>query len=100
MTVLSTLPIESIRHRPDARHRSYDALSALADSISDVGLLNPIRVRQMGDGEYEVVAGSHRLQAVELLGWREIDAIVCEDDDLHAELAMIDENLIRAELSA
>ena len=99
MTVLSTLPIETIRHRRDARHRSDEALSALAESIDDIGLLNPIRVRQVGDDEYEVVAGSHRLQAAELLGWREIAAIVTDDDDLHAELAMIDENLVRAELS-
>jgi ParB-like chromosome segregation protein Spo0J len=99
MTALYSLPIEQIRHRRDARNRSDDALSALADSIAEIGLLNPIRVRRMSDEEYEVVAGSHRLQAAELLGWREISAIVSDDDDLHAELAMIDENLMRAELS-
>ena len=67
--------------------------------MAEVGLISPIRVRKVGDDEYEVVAGSHRLQAAELLGWQEIVAIVSDDDDLHAELAMIDENLVRAELS-
>ncbi len=93
------IPIEAIRHRPDARHRSDEALDALAESMDEIGLINPIRVRHVGDGQFEVVAGSHRLQAAELNGWREIAAIVTDDDDLHAELAMIDENLVRTELS-
>ena len=64
-----------------------------------MGLLQPIRVRRIGDG-YEVVAGSHRLQACDaLLNHTEIACLVTEDDDLSAELAMIDENLMRAELS-
>ena len=46
-----------------------------------------------------MVAGSHRLQACDLLGHSEIACIVVDDDDLHAELAMIDENLVRSELS-
>lgn len=66
--------------------------------MGKIGLLNPIIVRQKGDG-FEVVGGSHRLQAAELLGWTEIDAIVIEASDVLAELAMIDENLCRAELS-
>lgn len=93
-----TIAIDVIRHRPDARHRTEEALAALADSIDRLGLINPIRVRTHGDG-YEVVAGSHRLQAIESLGWTEAPCIVVDDDDLHAELAMIDENLCRAELS-
>jgi ParB family chromosome partitioning protein len=46
-----------------------------------------------------VVAGGHRFAACDLLGLREIACIVVDDNDLHAELAMIDENLLRAELS-
>jgi ParB-like chromosome segregation protein Spo0J len=99
MTSVVSIPIEDIRHRPDARHRSEEALAALCDSIEKIGrLINPVTVRPVGDG-FEVVAGSHRLQACELLGWREIDCIIVEADDLRAELAMIDENLCRAELS-
>ncbi|MGE0282957.1 MAG: ParB/RepB/Spo0J family partition protein [Rhizobiaceae bacterium] len=96
---MATLPIENIRHRQDARHRDEAALNALAESMDEIGLINPIRVREVGDGLYEVVAGSHRLQAAELLEWPTILAFVAFDDDLHAELAMIDENLVRAELS-
>jgi ParB-like chromosome segregation protein Spo0J len=92
------LSIDDLHRRPDARERADSAVFALAESINDVGLLNPITVRRLGSG-FEVIAGSHRLQACELLGWREIPSVVIEVDDLRAELAMIDENLWRAELS-
>lgn len=98
MNTIATIPIESIHRRPDARALNDDAVAALEDSIATVGLINPIRVRPIGDG-YEVVAGAHRFAACDLLGHREIACIVVEEDDLHAELAMIDENLWRAELS-
>lgn len=48
---------------------------------------------------WEVIAGAHRLEAFRRIGHEVITCNVVEDDDLHAELAMIDENLCRAELS-
>lgn len=96
--MLSVLPIAKIRRRADVRPLDDAAVSALAESIASVGLLNPIRCRVDGDG-WEVVAGSHRLAACQALGLVDIEAIVYDADDLHAELAMIDENLMRAELS-
>jgi hypothetical protein len=97
--MITQIPIEKIRHRADARTRQESDLGALADSITEVGLINPIRVRRTDEDQFEVVAGSHRLQACDLLGWVDIACIVVDDDDLRAELAMIDENLCRAELS-
>lgn len=97
---ISLIPLDKLHRRSDARPRADEAVAALADSIDQAGLINPIRVRQRSyaDG-YEVVAGSHRLQAVDALGWHEVPCIVVDEDDLHAELAMIDENLCRAELT-
>lgn len=92
------LPIDKITLRPDARSIDAEGVLGLTESIAAVGLINPIRVRVMGDG-WEVIAGAHRLAACSNLGLVEIEADVVEDDDLHAELAMIDENLCRAELS-
>lgn len=97
--MITTLPIHGIQRRADARPRDEASVQSLAESIATVGLINPIRVRRVGP-EWEVVAGSHRLAACQSLGLVNIDCIVVEDDDLHAELAMIDENLVRAELSA
>lgn len=70
----------------------------LSRSIEQIGLIQPIVVREVVGG-YEVIAGMHRLTAFQQLGRAEIPAIIRTDDDLHAELALIDENLIRNEFS-
>lgn len=93
-----SLPTDKITLRPDARVVDSAAVETLAQSIAEVGLINPIRVRVSGGG-WEVIAGAHRLAACKSLGLVEIEADVVDADDLHAELAMIDENLCRAELS-
>lgn len=79
-----------------------EAVKALADSMSKVGLRTPITVRPVNDGERLVlVAGAHRLAAAKSLGWERIDAFVEEDcDEIDAELWEIAENLHRAELTA
>lgn len=96
--MIKELPILSIDRRSDARSLNQDAVSALAESIAVVGLINPIRVREV-NGRWEVSAGSHRLAACEMLGLADIECNIVSDDDLHAELSMIDENLCRNELS-
>lgn len=97
--MIRELPIVQIAIRSDARAIDETTVAALSESIANVGLINPIRVRSVGDGQWEVIAGAHRLSACKSLGLAEIAAIEVTDDDLHAELAMIDENLCRAELS-
>jgi ParB family chromosome partitioning protein len=77
------------------RKREPGDVSDLADSIAQLGLLQPIVVTQ----DMRLVAGRRRLEACKRLGWTEIDATVATLDDLTAELAEIDENLIRAELT-
>jgi len=96
--MIRDLPIEIIDRRADARAVDDATVSGLVESIAAVGLINPIRVRAAED-RWEVVAGVHRLEACRQLGLADIACVVVEDDDLHAELAMIDENLCRAELS-
>lgn len=70
-------------------------IQRLSESVSEVGMMNPITV----DADYTLVAGLHRLEAAKLLGWKEVECAVCELDSLHAELAEIDENVIRTGLS-
>lgn len=96
--MIRDLPIDRIIARTDARAIDEATVGGLVDSIGTVGLINPIRVRAVGD-QWEVIAGHHRLAASKRLGLADIAADVIEADDLHAELAMIDENLCRAELS-
>jgi hypothetical protein len=72
----------------------------LAGSIKANGLLQPIVLRPRGTAGYWLVAGHHRLEAARKLKWEAIAAIIFDGMDAdEAELAEIDENLIRAELS-
>lgn len=76
------------------RKRPLGDIAQLAQSIQEVGLLNPITVTVEG----VLVAGYHRLEACKSLGWRFVPVCVVGLDGLNAELAEIDENLIRNEL--
>mgnify|MGYP000918384156 CR=1 FL=1 len=84
----------------EQRKRQLDAakVADLAHSITAIGLLNPITVTQT-DGRYRLVSGYHRLEAVKLLGWQTIQANIFDGDGLMTELAEIDENLIRNDLT-
>lgn len=79
----------------ERREANQEAIHKLANSISELGLLNPITV----DQDYTLIAGLHRLEAAKLLGWTEIECMVSSLDGLLAELAEIDENFVRAELN-
>ncbi len=83
--------IFQIKVNPGRREANPEAVHKLADSISKVGLINPITV----DQGYTLIAGLHRLEAAKMLGWAEIECTVSDLDGLMAELAEIDENLIR-----
>ena len=73
-------------------------VTELASSIGDLGLLNAITIRR-DNGAWQLVAGAHRLAACQQLGWDTIAATEFEGDKLDAELAQIDENLKRHDLS-
>lgn len=99
------LPISHIFVRQDARKIDETAVRGLVESIREVGVINPLRVRParrhvegVESDAFEVTAGAHRLRAARKLGLDAVPCIIVADDDLHAELAMIDENLMRAEL--
>lgn len=87
---ISEVKINSGRRKADPTH-----VSELSKSIADVGLLNPITV----DSSHTLIAGLHRLEAAELLSWTEVECTVCDIDSIRAELAEIDENVIRRNLT-
>lgn len=100
------LPIGKLRRRPDARQLRADTVAGLAESIREVGIINPLRVRPISIFEggretegWEITAGRHRFEAATAAGLSTVPCIIVEESDLLAELAMIDENLMRAELS-
>ena len=89
------IPIFQIKINDGRREADQEAVHKLADSITKIGLLNPITI----DQDYNLIAGLHRLEAAKLLGWTEIESNVSSLEGLMAELAEIDENLIRCELN-
>jgi len=90
------LNINEIKVNPGRRELSQSGIEKLAQSITDIGLLNPISI----DEEHTLIAGYHRLEAAKRLGWTEIECSVCKLEGLQAELAEIDENFVRTALTA
>ncbi len=89
------ITISEIKINPGRRPASLDGIDELAQSISEIGLLNPITIHQ----DHTRVAGLHRLEAAKTLGWTEIECSIRNFDALQAELAEIDENVVRTALS-
>jgi hypothetical protein len=83
------------------RHRALvkDRVGALAESMREIGLQNPIHVWSPDPTEAYLVAGRHRLAAAESLGWDEVPCFFVDMDEIDRELWEIDENLMRAGLS-
>lgn len=98
---ISTLKLSLIDPKSDQPRKSFDkeALEELASSIAENGLLQPILVREYGDGRYQIIAGERRFRASKIAGLTEIPAIVMDSDDRKvAELSLI-ENIQRENLN-
>ena len=93
------LPARSIRPNPaqPRRHFREEALSELADSIRQHGILQPLSVRRVGVG-YELIAGERRLRAGQMAGLTEIPCIVMSMDAKESGAAALVENLQRQDL--
>lgn len=90
------VPIVKISVGSNRRGASKGRVKTIADSIMSVGLLHPIGLTP----DFSLIYGRHRLEAYSLLGWKTIPAVIHDHDELHTQLAVIDENLIRHQLTA
>jgi ParB family transcriptional regulator, chromosome partitioning protein len=98
---LRSLAIELIGSNPNQPRSSFgqESLAALADSIASRGLLQPIVVRPLAGGRYELIAGERRLRAAQIAGLEEIPALVrAAADGERLELALM-ENVAREDLN-
>ncbi|MEA2421338.1 MAG: ParB family transcriptional regulator, chromosome partitioning protein [Thermoleophilaceae bacterium] len=96
------LPTDRIRPNPSQPRREFDdeALIALSESVKARGILQPVVVRPLPAGDYELIAGERRLRAAVIAGLGEVPAIVRESDESERlELALI-ENMARQDLNA
>lgn len=89
------IKISNIKINPGRREAEPKAVEELARSITAVGLMNPVTL----DQNNTLVAGLHRLEAAKLLGWTEIECTTIGMDSVQAELAEIDENIVRTKLN-
>ena len=87
--------ISNIKINPGRRETEPKAIEELARSIVAVGLMNPITL----DQNNTLIAGLHRLEAAKLMGWTEIECNIIGMSGLQAELAEIDENIVRTKLT-
>ena len=95
------LPISQVESYSAQPRKLFDedALAELADSIREHGVIQPLTVRKLSSGYYQIIAGERRWRAARLAGLTEIPAVVIEaDDQKAAELALV-ENLQREDLN-
>ena len=96
-----SLPIHKVEPNPGQPRRDFDEeeLQALAESIGIHGIIQPLTVRELPSGYFQIIAGERRWRAARIAGLTEVPAIVVEADDKKVmELALI-ENLQRQDLN-
>ena len=97
---LSEVPVEAIQPNPLQPRRSFDeeSLEGLSDSIKELGVLQPVLVRELDDG-YELIAGERRLRAAKRAGLRSVPVVIRTADDVSSLEQALVENLHRQDLN-
>ncbi len=101
-TTITTIPVDKIDPNPFQPRKDFDkeALEELAQSIRQQGVITPITVRQMPEGNYQLIAGERRLRASQMAGLSEIPAYIrIATDTQMMEMALV-ENIQRENLNA
>ncbi|MBQ4083580.1 MAG: ParB/RepB/Spo0J family partition protein [Bacteroidaceae bacterium] len=99
---ISEISIQLIKANPNQPRREFDpdALQELADSIKEIGIIQPITLRKMDDGTYQIIAGERRFRASQLAGLDAVPAYIrTADDENVMEMALV-ENIQREDLNA
>ena len=101
-STISEIPIQDIEANPNQPRREFDAeaLHELAKSIQEIGIVQPITLRQMEDGKYQIIAGERRWRASQIAGLTQIPAYIRTIKDENVmEMALV-ENIQREDLNA
>lgn len=95
------VPVEQIAPNPEQPRHTFDeeSLDSLAQSIKHNGILQPLTVRELGDGAYELVAGERRLRAAILAGYNQVPCIPVSLDEKQSAVMGLLENLQREDLN-
>lgn len=98
---LHELPVDLIKPNPDQPRTQFDpdALAALAASIETSGVVQPLLVRPLADGSYELVAGERRWRAARQAGLAKVPAVVRDQAEAERLQAALIENMVREDLN-
>jgi ParB family chromosome partitioning protein len=98
---LREVPVERLRPNPRQPRRAFDEepLASLTASVAALGVLQPLLVRELGAGEYELIAGERRWRAARRAGLSTVPVLVRQADDLASLEQAVVENLHRADLN-
>lgn len=99
---INEVPLSKIKANPDQPRREFspEALQELADSIRQIGIIQPITLRLMEDGSYQIIAGERRWRASQMAGLKRIPAYIrTADDEKMMQMALV-ENIQREDLNA
>jgi ParB family chromosome partitioning protein len=98
---LNQVPLNAIAPNPRQPRQSFDdaAIGDLAESIRELGILQPLLVRDLGHGSYELVAGERRLRASKLAGLERVPVMTVDTDDRGSLERALVENLHREDLN-
>jgi ParB family chromosome partitioning protein len=99
---ISEIPIHQIEANPNQPRREFDetALAELAESIRNVGIVQPITLRKMESGTYQIIAGERRWRASQMVGLQSIPAYIRTADDENIMQMALVENIQREDLNA
>ena len=101
-STINEIPLEQIEPNPNQTRREFDedALQELANSINEIGIIQPITLRQVEDNKFQIIAGERRWRASQLAGLQAIPAYIRTiKDESIMELALV-ENIQREDLNA
>jgi ParB family chromosome partitioning protein len=95
------VPVTLIRPNPEQPRRSFDpeSISALAESISEAGLIQPLVIRPLNDGRYELIAGERRWRAAREAGLEVVPALIRDEDEARRIQTALIENVAREDLN-
>ena len=99
---INEIPVDQIHANPDQPRRDFDpdSLQELSDSIRQIGIIQPITLRKIKEGDYQIIAGERRFRATVMAGLRTIPAYIRTADDENVMAMALIENIQREDLNS
>ena len=99
---INEVPLSQIHSNPDQPRRDFDqeSLEELAESLREIGIIQPITLRKMAEGDYQIIAGERRFRAAGIAGLKTIPAYIRTADDENVMAMALIENIQREDLNS